>query len=77
MGRTEPCDKERVGLNHIALGVRTIDDLRMAESQLNQASIAHSGIKTWQDGMTRYIWLDDPDGIRVEYWLRPLEETLP
>jgi hypothetical protein len=27
----------------------------------------------WQDGSTRYIWLDDPDGIRVEYWLRPAE----
>ena len=75
--RPEPYDKENVGLNHVALGVRTIDELRMVESQLNQASITHSGIKIWQDGLTRYIWLDDPDGIRVEYWLRSPEETLP
>lgn len=76
MGRPEPYDKEKVGLNHVALGVRTIDELRMVESQLDQASIAHSGIKLWQDGMTRYIWLNDPDGIRVEFWLRSSEETL-
>ena len=70
-GPAEPYDKEKVGLNHIALGVRTIDELRTVESQLNQAGIAHSGIKVWQDRLTQYIWLDDPDGIRVEYWLRP------
>ncbi len=77
MAPPEPYDKEKVGLNHIALGVRTIDEMRMVESQLNRASIAHSGIKVWRDGVTRYIWLDDPDGIRVEYWLRSPEEALP
>ena len=69
-GSGEPYDKENVGLNHIALGVRTIEELRTVEAQLTSASVAHSGIKVWQDGSTRYIWLDDPDGIRVEYWLR-------
>jgi glyoxylase I family protein len=73
----ETYDKEKIGLNHIALGVRSIDDLRSVESQLNQAAIAHSGIKFWQDGVTRYVWFDDPDGIRVEYWLRVPEETPP
>ena len=77
IGLPEPYDKEKVGLNHVALGVRTMDELLMVESQLNQASIAHSGIKVWQDGLTQYIWLDDPDGIRVEFWLRSPEETLP
>ena len=69
-----PYNKENVGLNHIALGVRTIEELQRVESQLNEGSVAHSGIKLWQDGLTKYIWLDDPDGIRVEYWLRPPEE---
>ena len=76
-GHPHPYDKEKVGLNHIALGVRSIDELRTAESQLSAASIAHSGIKLWQDGVTPYIWLDDPDGIRVEYWLRSPEEIPP
>jgi catechol-2,3-dioxygenase len=69
-----PYNKENVGLNHIALGVRTIEELRRVESQLNEGSVAHSGIKLWQDGLTKYIWFDDPDGIRVEYWLRSPEE---
>lgn len=73
-GQTETFDKEKIGLNHIALGVRSIDELRSVELGLNHAGIAHSGIKFWQDGVTRYIWLDDPDGIRVEYWLRLPEE---
>jgi glyoxylase I family protein len=69
-------NKENVGLNHIALGVRTIEELQRVESQLSEGCVAHSGIKLWQDGLTKYIWLDDPDGIRVEYWLR-LQEELP
>jgi len=69
-----PYNKENVGLNHIALGVRTIEELQRVESQLNEGSVSHSGIKLWQDELTRYIWLDDPDGIRVEYWLRLPEE---
>jgi glyoxylase I family protein len=69
-------NKENVGLNHIALGVGTLEELQRVESQLNEVSFAHSGIKLWQDGLTKYIWLDDPDGIRVEYWLRLPEEPL-
>lgn len=69
-----PYGKENIGLNHIALGVRTPEELQKVESQLNQGRIAHSGIKIWQDGLTKYIWLDDPDGIRVEFWLRLPEE---
>lgn len=67
--------KENVGLNHIALGVRTQDELQQIERQLNEGGIAHSGIKLWQDGLTSYIWLDDPDGIRVEFWQRLREES--
>jgi len=63
-------DKEKIGLNHIALGVRTEKELQTIEAQLNAGAISHSGIKLWQDGVTRYIWLDDPDGMRVEFWLR-------
>jgi hypothetical protein len=46
-----PYNKENVGLNHIALGVRTIEELHRVESQLNEGSVAHSGIKLWQDGL--------------------------
>jgi glyoxylase I family protein len=63
--------KEKVGLNHLALGVRTREELRAIQAQLDGGGISHSGIKFWQDGVTEYIWLDDPDGMRIEFWLRP------
>jgi glyoxylase I family protein len=69
-----PYDKENVGLNHIAFGVRTVEELQNVEAQLGQGNIIHSGIRLWKDGLTKYIWLDDPDGIRLEYWLRLPEE---
>jgi glyoxylase I family protein len=65
-----PYNKENIGLNHMALAVRTIEELETIELHLSQQGVAHSGIKLWQDGLTKYIWLDDPDGIRIEYWLR-------
>jgi catechol-2,3-dioxygenase len=64
-------EKEKIGLNHIAFGVRTREELQTIQAQLDGGEIAHSGIKLWQDGLTEYIWLDDPDGMRVEFWLRP------
>lgn len=66
-------DKEAIGLNHIALGLRTVAELQTVKTQLDGAGIAHSGIKMWKDGATPYIWLDDPDGIRVEFWVRAKE----
>jgi glyoxylase I family protein len=63
-------DKEKIGLNHIAFGVRTLKELQTIQAQLNSSGIVHSGIKLWQDGVTEYIWLDDPDGMRIEFWLR-------
>ena len=66
------CEKEKIGLNHIAFGVRTPKELQTIRAQLDSSGILHSGIKLWQDGRTEYIWLDDPDGIRLEFWLRPL-----
>jgi glyoxylase I family protein len=62
--------KENVGLNHLAFGVRTREELQTIQAQLDSTGITHSRIKVWQDGITEYIWLDDPDGMRIEFWLR-------
>jgi glyoxylase I family protein len=64
-------EKEKIGLNHLAFGVRTLEELQTIQAQLDSSGISHSGIKLWQDGLTEYIWLDDPDGMRLEFWLRP------
>ena len=67
---THPHDKDEVGLNHIALGVPTLPDLQAISTQLDSADIAHSGIKIDPHGGKEYIWLNDPDGFRVEFYLR-------
>jgi glyoxylase I family protein len=64
-------EKEKPGLNHIAFGVRTLEELQTIQGQLDAGEISRTGIKLWQDGLTKYIWLDDPDGMRIEFWLRP------
>jgi hypothetical protein len=43
----------------------------MIEAQLGSAGISHSGIKIDHYGQKEFIWLDDPDGMRVEFYLRP------
>ncbi|HTS59373.1 MAG TPA: VOC family protein [Terriglobales bacterium] len=65
------CDKEQVGLNHFALGVRTLRDLENIQGQLDAAGIVHSGIQLDPYGTKEFIWTDDPDGLRVEFYLRP------
>lgn len=64
-------NKEQIGLNHMAFGVRTLGELQTLEQQLNAAGITHSGIKLDQYGLKEFIWLDDPDGMRIEFYLRP------
>ena len=65
-------EKEKVGLNHLAFGVRTLEELKTIEAQLDKAGLSHSGIKIDHYGGKEFIWLDDPDGMRIEFYLRPL-----
>ena len=67
---THPYNKDEIGLNHIALGVPTVADLQAISTQLDTANITHSGIKIDPHGGKEYIWLNDPDGFRVEFYLR-------
>ena len=63
-------NKDRIGLNHLAFGVRTLDELKKFELILNKAGIKNSGIKIDKYGKKEFIWFDDPDGIRLELYLR-------
>jgi len=67
-------DKEKVGLNHVAFGVRSLVELEALQTQLDSARISHSGIKLDQHGLKEFIWLDDPDGLRLEFYLRPEQD---
>lgn len=63
-------DKDRIGLNHIAFGVGAIEELKAFEKQLGENGIKHSGIQIDKYGGEEFLWFDDPDGIRLEFYLR-------
>jgi glyoxylase I family protein len=65
-------DKENVDFNHLAFGVRTIEELQAVRTRLDQAKIVHSGIRKDRCGNKDFIWLDDPDSMRIEFYFRPL-----
>lgn len=64
-------NRNRIGLNHLAFGVRTLDGLREWEGKLTEAGIKNSGIIKDKYKNREYIWFDDPDCIRQELYLRP------
>lgn len=63
-------DKDDLGMNHIGLGVRTLEELGNFDQFLSKSGIKHSEFKTGKFG-NKYIWFDDPDGIRLEIYHRP------
>lgn len=63
-------DKDANGLNHLAFGVKTAEELRKFEKILNDADIKNSGIKVDRWGNKEFIWFDDPNGYRLEFYCR-------
>jgi len=70
--QSAPHTKDEIGLNHLAFGVRTLEELHVIMDQLDRAGICNSGIKKDRYGQKEFIWLDDPDNMRIEFYLRPL-----
>ena len=60
----------RVGLDHVAFNIPTVDELTDVARLLDAASIKHSGIHIDKHSGKEKIWLDDPDGIRLEFFIR-------
>lgn len=60
----------RIGLEHLAFGVRSLRKLKEIEQHLDKQKIKHSGIHIDKHSKKEKIWLDDPDGIRLEFFLR-------
>ena len=63
-------NRNRIGLNHLAFGARTLEELKEWENRLNDAGIKNSTIIKDKYKKREYIWFDDPDGIRQELYLR-------
>lgn len=72
--RNNVFDRNRIGLNHLAFVVRTLDELKEWQKNLNEAGIKNSGIIKDKYQNREYIWFDDPDSIRQEFYLRPSSE---
>jgi catechol-2,3-dioxygenase len=66
-----PYDKEHVGLNHMAFGVESLAHLEQIHSHLQSAGIPNSGIGIDPQGKQNYIWLNDPNGLRIEFYCTP------
>ena len=64
-------DKDKTGLNHLAFGVKTKEELVYFEELLKNKGIENSGIKIDEYGNKEFIWFDDPDGYRLEIYRRP------
>ena len=67
---TPKFDKENLGLNHLAFRVKNLEELKEFEKILNKVKIKNSGIQIDKYGKKEFIWFDDPDGIRLEFYLR-------
>lgn len=63
-------DKDATGFNHLAFGVRSGEELREFENILNQANIKNSGVQIDKYGNKEFIWFDDPNGYRLEFYNR-------
>ena len=72
-GEFTMANKDLGGLNHLAFGVRTAEELRAFERVLNEANIRNSGVRLDKYGNKEFVWLDDPDGYRIEFYCRPPE----
>lgn len=63
-------DKHNYGLNHIAFGVKSLVELRKTATSLTKSGIKHSGIGHDKYSKKSFLWFDDPDKIRLEFYLR-------
>ena len=63
-------DKHNFGLNHLAFKADSLKQLKNFETKLNKSKIQNSGIQLDQYSNKEFIWFDDPDGIRLEFYLR-------
>ena len=57
-------DEDRVGLDHLSFAVPTTGDLHDAAALLDEAGVAHGGVK--DIGIASILEFRDPDGIALE-----------
>jgi glyoxylase I family protein len=71
-------DERRTGLDHVAFGVRSEDDLHAWVARLDAAGVAHSGVAVTPATGSALVAFRDPDGIALELYVQiamPAPET--
>lgn len=58
-------DPRRTGLDHLALGVTSVDELHAFAAHLDEHGVAHGGVRSLAP-FGHVVELHDPDGILVE-----------
>jgi len=70
-------NKDQAGMmNHFAIGCETEEEFGYFKERMDETGIAYSEVKADPHSGKRYIWLNDPDGFRVEFILRGLDKRL-
>ncbi len=69
-------DRDAHGLNHWAIGLEERWELEEADKRLTAAGIRHSPIQPCKQSGLDMTWFDDPDGMRVEFYLRGKDKKL-
>jgi glyoxylase I family protein len=59
----------RVGLDHIALGCESEEQLERVAEALSEAGVENTGVKLDETLGKRYVAFKDPDGIAWEYYM--------
>lgn len=59
-------DPDRVGLDHLSLRVRSVDDLHGAVDRLDAAGIVHGAVTDLEPFGLVILSLQDPDDINLE-----------
>lgn len=67
-----PNKKGSVGLNHFAVLVDDIDQLKSLKENLE--SVGYSNLRTVDHGMTGSIYFEDPDGNGIEFYFDRYED---
>jgi glyoxylase I family protein len=59
----------RIGLEHFAIGIGSGEELRKVGRVLDAGGIVHSGVHIDSHSKREKIWLNDPDKIRIEFFI--------
>lgn len=65
-------DERRIGLDHIAFELKTVNELKRVIKRLNEMGVENTGLEKFADKYP-YVCFRDPDNIQVEFFIHDLK----